>query len=98
MPVWLEVIIAWVIVGTILNIIFYNSKYMRWVRNIRNSHGYLEGLKDASVNIRLYYEVTGELPSDEWVVSSKGEVLETREQLVKHDPKDLSEHKIRSIT
>jgi len=97
MPLWLEVLIAWIVVGNVLNFLLYNTKYMQSVRNLRKTKGYMEGLEDASTNIRLFYEITGTLPSKELVLSSKGEVLETRGQLIKDDLKDLSEHKIRSI-
>ena len=51
MPVWLEVFIAWAILGSILNIaamiVFRKKGYFKWLNKVYDSNAYHTGYEDA---------------------------------------------------
>ena len=51
MPVWLEVFIVWIIIGTVLNvtamIVFRKRGYFKWLNDIYDSKAYSAGYEDA---------------------------------------------------
>jgi len=51
MPVWLEVFLVWLAIGTILNILAYTvlrkRSYFRWLNDIHDTIAYETGYKDA---------------------------------------------------
>jgi len=46
MPVWLEVVLVWMILGSVLNIIGFRKYYWKFVQKIDNIKGYEEGYRD----------------------------------------------------
>ena len=54
MPVWLEVFIAWVTIGAVLNIaamvVFRKKGYFRWLNTLYDSEAYQKGYEDAKAH------------------------------------------------
>ena len=80
MPVWTEVLLAWIVLGSLLNLLAFRKGYMKMISRIEN--GYEEGYRDAEMNIRMYYGVAGKLPSTIWVKQSRDLNLDTRTKLL----------------
>lgn len=46
------------------------------------AQGYAQGYRDGTVNVKMYYSITKELPSLQWIKENQGKLLDTREKLV----------------
>ena len=82
MSVMVQVILAWILIGSILNLLAFRKGYYRWIQRSQDQRGYEEGYSQAAGNLRMYYAVTGKLPSTVWVRQSTGYSLNTREKLL----------------
>ena len=84
MSVIVQVILAWILIGSILNLIAFRKGYYRWIQKLQYQRGYEEGYSQAAGNLRMYYAITGKLPSTVWVRQSIGHVLNTREKILSY--------------
>ena len=69
LPVWLQVFLAWIILGSILNLVAFRKYYGRFVKEV--DRDYNQGYKDAEINMRMFYAVVGQFPSTIWVRRSR---------------------------
>ena len=57
MPVWVEVILAWVVIGTVLNVaahlVFRKRGYFKWLNNMYDSEAYRRGYDDAKTVYKI---------------------------------------------
>ena len=81
LPVWAEVILAWLALGTLLNIAGFGTKYLKLLSKIEKGNKYNEGYECAVDNIRMFCKTTGNFPSMRWIMSVKYHKLDTEAKL-----------------
>jgi len=51
MPIWLEVFLAWIVIGAVLNLsaytVFYKRGYFKWLNDVHDSIAYRTGYENA---------------------------------------------------
>ena len=51
--------------------------------------GYHCGYKDGAINAKMYFSITKEIPTGDWLNSHKGQRLDTREKILPEMPPDI---------
>ena len=98
LPVWAEVILAWLALGTILNALMFGTKYMKFIGKIEKGKQYNDGYECATENIRMFCKTTGKFPSPEWIVSVKNQKIDNKNKIKASDAESQSNNKdLRSI-
>ena len=71
MPIWLEVFVAWMVIGTGLNILAYSvlrkHNYFRWLNGVHDTIAYKTGYKDAKKEIATYVPTPSPIPQNIFV-------------------------------
>ena len=96
LPVWAEVILAWLALGTLLNVLGFGGKYLKLLSKIEEGNKYDEGYECAIYNVRMFCKTTGKFPSMDWMMSVKHKKLDTEEKL-KASGIENKEEDLRSI-
>ncbi len=82
MPIWIQVILAWIILGAFLNLIMFKLYYKKWVTTVVEETDYTYGYKHATTNISMYYAIYNEFPSAIWINRVQGSCLDSRQKLL----------------
>ena len=94
LPVWLEVILAWLALGWLLNAVGFVKLYRNFLNKAASLEKYNEGYKDSMHNIRTHCKVQGEFPSEKWILSTMNKRIETKEDLMEHGVENLDHRSI----
>jgi hypothetical protein len=77
----------WIVTFTVGS--FFANILLRWLYGKKLyfyeeflERGYRQGYRDGAVNVKMYYSITTELPSLQWIKENQGKLLDTREKLV----------------
>jgi len=70
MPIWVEVLLVWGVLGLFLNLLAFHKGYFRFIKAMATNAEYNRGYEDAVQNLRKFYRAVGEIPDDTWVKAS----------------------------
>jgi len=83
MPVWLEVIIGWIIIGSILNLtavtVLRKKGYFKWLGNFHDSEAYKRGYEDSKKDSLKKSELVNPTISDSITTSNNVSFFQVRE-------------------
>ena len=88
MAFWIQLIIIWVVVCTIVNFITRRTmaKYYIEALKIRDEEGHTEpyqrGFKDGALGVKMYYTILEKLPSSHWIDANCEKILDTRDKVL----------------
>ena len=68
------------------NSYFLHKVFLQQGRETGWTEGYACGYKDGAINAKMYFLITGKIPSEDWLRTYKGKRLDTREKILPEIP------------
>ena len=96
LPVWLEVILAWLALGCLLNALGFSKFYINLMKKASLEDNYDTGYYEAMINIETFCNVTETFPSRQWILSAKNKKLKTKDELFEHGIETIDHRSIKS--